>query len=109
MTHFPLTLQDDIEAARMTLLRRRAYVATIKDVFDLEGGVDVSLVSVDRRFVDDFAGQASDEQRSRFFREAPAELAAAFVLTMPEAGRASVIAMLARFDRELFAKLLEGF
>ena len=106
MTHFPLTLQDDIEAARMTLLRRRAYVATIKDVFDLEGGVDVR---VDRRFVEDFAGQANDEQRSRFFKEAPAELAAAFVLSTPEADRASVIAMMARFDRELFSKLLEGF
>ncbi len=109
MTSFPLTLQKDIEAARMTLLRRRAYVASIKDVFDLEGGVDASISSLDRRFVEDFAGQATDEQRSRFFKEAPAELAAAFVLTVPEADRASVIAMLARFDRELFAKLLEGF
>ena len=104
MMTFPLTLQSDIDAARLTLLRRRAYAETIEEAFVSEG----YQVSVDRTSVQDFADQATGIQRQNFFSEAPAEIAAAFVLCLPQEDRARLIASLLSFDEVLFTKLFEG-
>lgn len=97
--------QTAIETARKTILRRRAYCGAYLNVSSRE-----ALQPVLRNgALEAFNEAATDVERERFFTDAPAELAAAFIQSLDDVERIEALNALIALNPEAFLELLEGF